>query len=157
MASENSLEFQLKSIEKGMGTLVKAFKDLKANVKALEDKVDNKINDEIKDIKKNQKVLEDLMKANSDAEKVVKNVILGLQKENQKAEQNKVVEKTNNELIKWKFYNGGHCKYKTDCKFYIPVRFANSTLKGFNVTKKIVRKDTQKSVNGGRGQVMQKK
>ena len=93
MKCENSLEFQLKSIEKGMGTLVKAFKDLKANVKALEDKVDNKINDEIKDIKKNQKVVEDLMKANSDAEKVVKNVILGLQKENQKAEQNKVVEK----------------------------------------------------------------
>ena len=93
MPSENSLEFQLKSIEKGMGTLVKAFKDLKANVKALEDKVDNKINDEIKDIKKNQKLLEDLMKSNSDAQKVVKNVILGLQKENQKAEQNKVVEK----------------------------------------------------------------
>ena len=81
-----------------MGTLVKAFKNLKANVKALEDKVDNKINDEIKDIKKNQKVLEDLMKANSDVLKVVENVMLGFQKENQKAEHNKVVEKTNNEL-----------------------------------------------------------
>ena len=75
MASENSLEFQVKSIEKGMGTLVKA----------LEDKLDNKFNDEIKHIKKNQKLLEDLMKSNSDAQKVVKNVILGLQKENQNA------------------------------------------------------------------------
>ena len=36
---------------------------------------------------------------------------------------------------------------------HVAVRFANSTLKGFNVTKNCVRKDTQKSTNGGRGQV----
>ena len=88
-----------------MGTLVRAFKDLRADVKALEDKVDNKINDEIKDIKKNQKVLEDLMKANSDALKVVQNELIGLQKENKKAEQIKEVEKRNKLLKKCKFYN----------------------------------------------------
>ena len=105
MAGEKILEFQLKSLEKGMGTLVKAFMDLKADVKALEDKVDNKLNDEIKDIRKNQKWLEDLMKANSDALKEVQNELIGLQKENKKAEQTKEVEKRNKLLKKCKFYN----------------------------------------------------
>ena len=53
MSGEKSLEIQVKTLEKGMGTLVKAFKDLKASVKALEDKVDNKHIEEIKEIRGN--------------------------------------------------------------------------------------------------------
>jgi hypothetical protein len=40
MAGTNPVEIQVKTLEKGMGTIVKAFKELKANMKALEEKVD---------------------------------------------------------------------------------------------------------------------
>ena len=42
---------------------------------------------------------------------------------------------------------------KLSANFQIPVRFARSTLRVFNVTKNCVIKDIQKSANGGRGQV----
>ena len=59
----------------GLGTLVKAFNDLKASVKALEDKVDNTHKEEIKE---NQKKLEDLYKANSESMTMVKMQRIGL-------------------------------------------------------------------------------
>ena len=40
MADKTSLENQVNNLEKAMGTMVKAFKDLKGIVKELEDKLD---------------------------------------------------------------------------------------------------------------------
>ena len=54
-----------------MGTLVRAFKELKENVKALEDKVENKYHEEVNEIKENQKKLEDLLRDNSEAIKQI--------------------------------------------------------------------------------------
>ena len=64
MASENSLDSQIKALERGMGTLVKAFKELKSNVTSLEDKVDKTLNEVVIEIKRNQKMLEDFIKGN---------------------------------------------------------------------------------------------
>ena len=47
MAGEKSLEMQVRSLERGMGTIVKAFKELKDSVKALEEKVDKTQNEEV--------------------------------------------------------------------------------------------------------------
>ena len=66
MTGEKSLAIQAKTLEKGMRTLVRAFKELKENVKALEDKVENKYHEEVNEIKENQKKLEDLLRDNSE-------------------------------------------------------------------------------------------
>ena len=93
MAGEKSLEVQVQTLEKGMGTLVRAFKELKASVKALEDKMENKYNEEIKEIKENQEMLGNLLEANSEAIKKVDNIILAMNNENPNADQKKTEEK----------------------------------------------------------------
>ena len=119
MAGEKSLDIQVKTLEKGMGTLVRAFKELKENVKALEDKVENKYHEEVKEIKENQKRLEDLLRDNSEAIKKIENVMSRKEEESSKAE----VEETNKSKIKKKcrHFNSGHCRYKSDCRFSHPI------------------------------------
>ena len=70
MASENSLDSQIKALGRGMVTLVKALNELKSNVTSLEDKVDKTLNEVVIEIKRNQKMLEDLIKGNSDEIKI---------------------------------------------------------------------------------------
>ena len=111
MASENSMEGQLKTLERGMGTLVKAFKELKSNVKALEDKVDKSLNGEVIEIKKNQKMLEDLIKGNSDAIKLIDDAILELRNENSKAKEEEI-KKTETFVKKCKYFNSGYSRSK---------------------------------------------
>ena len=122
MASEKSLELQVQTLEKGMGTLVRAFKELKASVRALEDKMENKYNEEIKEIKENQEMLGNLLEANSKAIKKVDNIILTMNNENPNADQKKPEEKNKpkKELKRCKFFNSGYCKYKLECKFSHP-------------------------------------
>ena len=67
-----------------MVKIFKAFKELKSNVKALEDKVDKTLNEEVTEIKRNLKILEDLIKSNSNTIKVVDNAIIVLKKTTQK-------------------------------------------------------------------------
>ena len=55
MTGAKALEIQVKTLEKGMGTLVRA----------LEDKVENKYNEEVKEIMENQKKLEDFLRDSS--------------------------------------------------------------------------------------------
>ena len=92
MADKNSLESQVKNLEKGMGTIVKAFKDLKATVKALEEKVQKDVkaleekvegaqNHEVREIIKSQKMLEELISANSNNIKSIDQEIKKLQSE----------------------------------------------------------------------------
>jgi hypothetical protein len=132
MSGEKSLEIQVKTLEKGMGTLVKAFKNLKASVQALEDKVDNKHNEEIKGIRENQKMLEDLLKANSESIKKIDNEILEMKNENGNASRTKAEKKNKpeNRLRKCKFFNSGYCKFKSDCKFSHPVEICKVYLEG---------------------------
>ena len=55
MTGAKALEIQVKTLEKGMGTLVRA----------LEDKVENKYNEEVKEIMENQKKLEYFLRDSS--------------------------------------------------------------------------------------------
>ena len=79
MAGEKSLEMQVRSLERGMGTTVKAFKELKDSVKALEEKVQKDHNEELREIMMNQKVLVDIITAYSDAIRRIDNEIAKLQ------------------------------------------------------------------------------
>ena len=67
MASEKSVEIQVKTVEKGMETIVKL-------------------------IKENQKRLEDLLRANSEVIKKIDNVMSSIEDENANADLNKVEE-----------------------------------------------------------------
>jgi hypothetical protein len=92
-------------------TIVKAFKELKDSVKALEDKVDKTQNQEVKEIMENQKMLEDLLKAKSEAIRKIDSDIIRIQNENF-ANQKKEEENSKERLKKCKFFNSGHCKYR---------------------------------------------
>ena len=120
MADKNSIEFQVKNLEKGMGTIVKAFKDLKASVKALEDKIDNAQNEEVREILRNQKVLQDIISANSDAIKRIDIEIAKHKDNSQKAYPEKKDKESENKEKKCRYFNKGHCKYKTVCRFSHP-------------------------------------
>ena len=119
MTGEKSLEIQVKTLEKGMGTLIRAFKELKENVKALEDKVENKYNEEVMEMKENQKKLEDLLRENSEAIKKIDNVLKRMEDESSKDE----VEEINKSNI-----NSGHCKYKSGCRFSHPIETCKNYL-----------------------------
>ena len=67
MAGKTSLERRIKTIEKHMGTLVKAFKEIKSNLKAVEEKSDDPVSSEIKEILKSQRVIDEVIVTNSDA------------------------------------------------------------------------------------------
>ena len=116
MAGEKSLEIQVRTLERGMGTIVKAFQELKDSVKALEEKVDKTQTEEEKEIMKNQKMLGGLLKANSEAIKKIDTDIIRIQNENS-ANQKKAEENSKERVKKCKYFNSGHCKYEVECKF----------------------------------------
>ena len=100
MADKTSLESQVKNLEKGMGTIVKAFKDLKTSVKALEDKIENAQNEEVREILRNQKVLQDIISANSDAIKRIDIEIAKHKDNSQKADLEKKDKVSENKEMK---------------------------------------------------------
>jgi septal ring factor EnvC (AmiA/AmiB activator) len=67
MGDEKSLALKVISLEKSMGTVVKALKELRATVKTLEAKIIADHEDEIKEIKKNQELVESILAENTDA------------------------------------------------------------------------------------------
>ena len=116
-----SLELQVKALEKGMGVMVKAFKEIKASMNKLEEKVDKTQNTEIQEIIKTQKNVEELIAANSDAIKCIDSEISKFKKEKANAASDKHINvETLKELKKYKYFNKGHCKYKLACKFAHP-------------------------------------
>ena len=100
-----------------MGILVKAFKEIKASMNKLEEKVYKTQNAEIQEIIKTQKNVEQMIAANADALKSVDSEISKFQ--NDKAKATTHVE-TVKEKKKCKYFNKGHCKYKLACKFAHP-------------------------------------
>jgi hypothetical protein len=78
---KKSLGSQVKSLEKAFGTIVKAFKELIANIKSLEDKVEKNWNKEVQEIMRNRKELENVISANSDVIQKIDNEIAKLQVE----------------------------------------------------------------------------
>ena len=61
MADKPPMEVQIKDQEKTMLTIVRAMKDLKASVKALEEKGNKSQNEDIPEIVKSQKILEEII------------------------------------------------------------------------------------------------
>ena len=58
---------QVKELEKSLVTIVKAFKDLKSSVNALEEKSNKSHEEDIKELMNRQETLDEIIKANSEA------------------------------------------------------------------------------------------
>eukprot|EP00091_Calanus_sinicus_P000545 TRINITY_DN10477_c0_g1_i1.p1 TRINITY_DN10477_c0_g1~~TRINITY_DN10477_c0_g1_i1.p1 ORF type:complete len:130 (+),score=38.96 TRINITY_DN10477_c0_g1_i1:110-499(+) len=80
-----ALELQVKALEKGMGAMVKAFKEIKASMNRLEEKVDKTKNAEIQEILKTQKNVEEMIAANANAIKCIDSEISKFEKDKVKA------------------------------------------------------------------------
>ena len=116
----DKMELQIKGLEKNMGTIVKALKDIKASLTALEEKVNKSQNEEIQHLVESQKRLEEVIIENSTAIKRIDEEILKFEIDKAKAaikSDSMEVEKIDR---KCKYYNGGHCKHKLKCKYSHP-------------------------------------
>ena len=78
MGDKVPLEMQVKELEKSLVTIVKAFKDLKASFKALEEKSTKSHDEDIQELMNRQKNLEEVIEANSDAIKRIVAEILNI-------------------------------------------------------------------------------
>jgi vacuolar-type H+-ATPase subunit I/STV1 len=120
MAEKVSLDMQIKRLEKNMGTIVKAFKELKVSMDALEKKVNKHQEEEIQELIKTQKVLNDIVLSNSEE---IKQVDIKIKQLENKNEATKVYSKEDTDdtraikAKKCKYYNRGYCKSKFKCKF----------------------------------------
>ena len=126
-----SLELQVKALEKGMGVMVKALKEIKASMTKLEEKVDKTKNAEILEIINTQKNVEEMISANSDAIEIIDNEISKFQDDKVKADSDKHDDvETVKEVKKCKYFNKGHCKYKIACRFSHPREVCELYLRG---------------------------
>ena len=125
------LELQIKGLEKSMVTLVKAFKEIKATVGKLEEKVNKNQSNEIQEIMKAQQNLEIIIAANTEAIKRIDNEILRFQNDEAEADaEKKEASKGETAAKMCKYYNRGHCKYKLECRFKHPEEICENYLGG---------------------------
>lgn len=132
------LELQVKELGKSMVTIVKALKDLKASVKALEDKTPKSHDEDIKELVDSQKILQQIIEANSDAIKRIDAEIVNFKNDKSKADSSEIDDnKVEKKSKKCKYFNGGHCKYKSECKFSHPKDTCKLYLEGRKCDQKV--------------------
>ena len=123
MAGKTTLEERIKTLEKHMGTLIKAFKEIKFNLKALEETSDDPVSSEIKEILKSQMVIDEVIVTNSNAIKRLDKEIMQvhIKKERKIIKHSKEVEIAKQKSKrKCRYFDRGHCKYKEKCKYLHP-------------------------------------
>ena len=131
IADNIPVEVQIKDLEKTMGTIVRALKELKASVKVLEEKENRSQSDEIQEIVKSQKTLEEIITTNAIAIKRIDEEIKKCQTNKEKIESSKdETNKVENEEKKCRYFNRGHCKFKLECKFLHPTDICKTHLEG---------------------------
>ena len=131
MADKIPLEMQVKELEKSLVTIVKAFKDLKSSVKALEEKSNKSHEEDIKELMNRQETLDEIIKANSEAIKRIDVEIINMKNDKATADKSDNCDKeAENKDKKCKYYNRGYCKYKAECKFSHPNKICIVYLEG---------------------------
>ena len=116
MTEKVSLELQVRALEKNMGLIVKAFKEFKVSMDALEKKVDKHQEEEIQELIKTQKMLNDIVVSNSEAIKSIDSEIKMLEAAKVESKKEEDITKAL-KAKKCKYFDRGYCKYKFECKF----------------------------------------
>ena len=122
MEANNSLENQVKTLQRQFGGMAKLVKDLKCTVESLEQKVSQRENHEIQEIIDTQQVLDEIIVAFSDA-------LRRIEKEMQEIASKKIGDKVPNDIIekdknrevknrrRCRYYNRGFCK-QIQCGYF---------------------------------------
>ena len=145
MADENSLEKEVRNLQKHFGSFAKLVKDLNERVKSLESKGKYSEDKDIQEIIENQRVVDEILVSNSDA---IKNLDKEIQKLKQEKEVDEIeMKKTcvdkNGDRVKDKkcrYFNRGHCKYRERCRFYHEREICQTYLENNKCDRKICRK-----------------
>ena len=130
MAGEKALDERVKALEKSMSTIVKVLKEIKVEMKHLEEKANKdqdlilKENEEIQKILDAQKVIEEILASNQEAIKKIDKEMKELAEKNvDSTATNKVPDNASNdagEIVKKKlcrYHNRGYCKYNFKCRY----------------------------------------
>ena len=135
MVDKNSIELQIKALEKSFVTIVKAVKEIKAGMTKLEEKVNKNDSDKMEELTISQKNLDDLIVANANAIKRIDDEILGFKHD--KADCNADKEQVETKEKTCRYFNRGHCKYKQKCKFFHSKEICQTYLEGGKCDAKI--------------------
>ena len=126
MADKNSLEQQVKALQRQMGGIAKLVKELKTTVENMQKENEVSENDEIQEIIDAQQLLDEIIVANSDAikriEKEIKEIAVN---KSSKAAPEVIIEaddnvKKGNKRRKCRYYNRGYCKHTIKCRYLHP-------------------------------------
>ena len=136
METKNSLEEQVKALQRQMGGIAKLLKDLKSRVESLDKKDQESANKEIQEIIDAQTVMDEIIVANADAIKRMEKEIMEIfTKKAMDKVIGDVIEKEsseNDKVIKVKkkcrYFNHGFCKYKFKCRYYHPDKICKQYL-----------------------------
>ena len=147
MADKSSMELRIKGLEKSMGTMVKAFKELKAGMEALKEKVNKNQEEEIQELIKTQEMLNDMAVTNCEA---IKRIDIEIEKHQKQFDYKWM--KSIKLLLKRKSANISTrvtVNINLSVNLLIQRRSANHILREGNVKKMLVKTDIPRSVNGG--------
>ena len=137
MAKE-SLEEQVKTLQKHVGLIFRTLTDLKSSVEAMEKKAPVEETNEIKEIIEAQRVVEEVIVANADAIKRIDKEMKKTElKINSAATDTSVkacgeveeVVSDKKKRKKCRYFNWGYCKYTNKCRFVHPLDICRDYLR----------------------------
>ena len=130
---------KVQALEKSMGTIVRALKELKTGMIELQEQRKKDHNEEIEEILKNKKVVEDILESHTEAIKRIEKEIVKM--ENLKNKNDKVqseaaanddVEKEERSMFnkrKCRYFDKGFCKFRVKCRYIHPKRICEDYLR----------------------------
>ena len=109
-----------------MGTVVKAIKEIKTEIKQLVDNGNKQQSEEIEKILEKQKVINEIISRNV---KAIGRIDIEIARREKEVSENEIIEVDQNdkevevkklEMTKCRYYDKGFCKYRTKCRYSHP-------------------------------------
>ena len=127
MAGNKAIEERVHALEKSMGTVVKALREIKTEIKHLGEHGNKQQNDEIQEILDKQKVINAIISKNADAIERIDKEIARREKEASEDDNVKMVDtekvteiRKNYKSTKCRYFDKGFCKYRKKCRYSHP-------------------------------------
>ena len=126
MVVNKALEDRVHTLEKSMGTVVKAIKEIKTEIKQLVDNGNKQQSEEIEEILEKQKVINEIISRNV---KAIGRIDIEIARREKEVSENEIIEVDQNdkevevkklEMTKCRYYDKGFCKYRTKCRYSHP-------------------------------------
>ena len=129
MGANKALEERVGALEKSMGTIVNALREINKEMKQVEQKQTEQNSEEIQEILNNKMIISDKIEKNADAIERLNREIVRREKEVFKDDfvqmnmNDKVVENAKDyKLTKCRYFDQGFCKYRKKCRYSHPLK-----------------------------------